>query len=201
MQSYFITDRRRLSQPDELHLVLARVAAAGVEMIQIRERDVPARKLEQMVAETIRQTARWGTKILVNDRLDVAMACGAAGCHVPAAGLPPGEVKRISPPGFLIGASTHTREEALVAEGSGADFLVFGPVYPTVSKPGALPAGVGALAEVAQSVRIPVFALGGITPERVEEVAAAGVAGVAGISVFMNEESLPRLMAALSAAG
>ena len=160
MQTYFIADRARLSQTDELYTVLGRAAAAGVEMIQIREKGVPAGELEQMVTQAVGLAARWGTKILVNDRLDVAMACGAAGCHLPAVGLPAKEVRRVSPPGFLIGASTHTREEALVAEGNGADFLVFGPVFPTISKPGALPVGVDALAAVAESVRIPVFAVG-----------------------------------------
>ncbi len=199
MQSYFITDRTRLSQGDDLVSVLGRVAAAGVEMVQIRERDLRARQLEELVTEAVRRTADRGVKILVNDRLDVALACGAAGCHLPGAGLPVKEVRRVAPAGFLIGVSTHRREEALVAEANGADFLVFGPVFRTTSKPGEPPAGVLALADVAKSVRIPVFALGGITPERVVEVAAAGVAGVAGISVFVGEDSLRRLMNALKA--
>jgi thiamine-phosphate pyrophosphorylase len=197
MQSYFITDRTRLSRGEELVSVLGRVAAAGVEMVQVRERDLRAGELEVLVTEAIRRTADRGVKILVNDRLDVALACGAAGCHLPVAGLPVKEVRRVSPPGFLIGVSTHHLEEAIVAEANGADFLVFGPVFPTTSKPGAPSAGVLALADVARSVRIPVFALGGITPERVEEVASAGVAGVAGISAFTSEDSLRRLMEAL----
>jgi thiamine-phosphate pyrophosphorylase len=199
MQSYFITDRTRLFQGDELRSVLGRVAAAGVEMVQIREKDLRAGELEELVTEAIRLTANWGVKILVNDRFDVALSCGAAGCHLPGTGLPVKEVRRVSPPGFLIGVSTHHLEEALVAEVDGADFLVFGPVFPTISKPGVSPAGVEALADVAKNVRIPVFALGGITPERVAEVSGAGVAGVAGISVFMGEDSLRRLMNALKA--
>lgn len=199
MQSYFITDRTRLFQGDELVSVLRRVAAAGVEMVQIREKDLRAGELEQLVTEAIRLTADRGVKILVNDRLDVALSCGAAGCHLPGTGLPIKEVRRVSPRGFLIGVSTHHLEEALVAEVEGADFLVFGPVFPTTSKPGVSPTGIDALADVAKNVHIPVFALGGITPERVEEVTEAGVSGVAGISVFMGDDSLRRLMNALKA--
>ncbi|MFQ5789602.1 MAG: thiamine phosphate synthase, partial [Acidobacteriota bacterium] len=106
-------------------------------------------------------------------------------------------VRRMAPPGFVIGVSTHSLAEARRASEEGADLVVFGPVFETTSKLGAPPVGLRALAEVVRTVRVPVFALGGITPERVKTVAAAGAAGVAGISVFLHEESLQRLMNAL----
>jgi thiamine-phosphate pyrophosphorylase len=133
----------------------------------------------------------------VNDRLDIALASGAGGVHIPGEGLPIQSVKNVTPIGFLIGVSTHSLEEARRAAHQGADFVVFGPVYPTPSKPGARGLGVEALAEVVRETNIPVYALGGVTPERVKPVAATGAAGVAGISVFLEDDSLERLMEAL----
>jgi thiamine-phosphate diphosphorylase len=171
---------------------------AGVDLIQIREKDLPARVLEEMTLAAVDLAGQKGaTKILVNDRLDVALACGAAGVHLPAAGLSVESVKRVSPPGFLVGVSTHSSSQARAAAQSGADLIVFGPVFPTQSKPGARAVGVKALAEVVKEVRIPVYALGGIAPDNACDVVGTGAAGVAGISVFTEEDSLIRLMKAL----
>ncbi len=139
--------------------------------------------------------------MLVNDRLDVALASGADGVHLPAQGFSVRVVRRLAPAGFLIGVSTHTVEEAREADGEGADLLVFGPVFETTSKPGGNPLGLGALAEVVRRVRAPVFALGGVGPDELRAVAATGAAGVAGISAFLTPEALDRLLAAIRALG
>jgi thiamine-phosphate diphosphorylase len=173
---------------------------AGVELVQIREKDLSGRALEDLVGWAVfLASSRQGgaTRIIVNDRLDVALACGAAGVHLPADGIPVSAARRAGPPGFLIGASTHTLDEARRAAADGADYVFFGPVFATASKPGVRPVGVEVLAEVVEKLACPVFALGGMTPQRLGEVASAGAAGVAGISVFSEEDSLREMMKAV----
>jgi len=195
--TYFITDRARVGRGGLLSAVV-RAVEAGVDMIQIREKDLPGRELEEIVGKAVALAKRGGeTRILVNDRLDVALSCGAAGVHLPASGLPVGAARRTSPPGFLIGASTHTRDEAGAAAAGGADFVVFGPVFETESKPGSQPVGIESLTNVVREIPVPVFALGGVTSERIGELAASGAAGVAGISAFSWEEPLRKLMRAV----
>jgi thiamine-phosphate pyrophosphorylase len=182
--------------------VLDRAITRGVDLIQIREKDLPARELEEMTRGAVRLARRSGTaRVLVNDRLDVALACGAAGVHLPANGFLPHSVKRICPAGFLVGVSTHSKLEAKAAVESGADFIVFGPVFSTPSKPGGRAVGIEALADAVTDIEIPIFALGGIGPDNVKAVARAGAAGVAGISAFMDEESLKKLMEAIRGIG
>jgi thiamine-phosphate pyrophosphorylase len=167
-------------------------------MVQIREKDLGGRALLSVTREAVWLAKRTGgAKIFVNDRLDVALAGGADGVHLPGDGLPVEVVRRVSPGHFLVGKSTHSLDEARRARTEGADFIVFGPVFPTTSKPGVAGVGVRALAEIVRETDVPVYALGGITPERVKEVAAAGAAGVAGISVFLEEDSLERVMEAI----
>lgn len=183
----------------DLGPLLARAVARGVDLIQVREKDLSGRALEDLVRQTVR-TARSGrARVLVNDRLDVALASGAHGVHLPADGHPVSAVRKLVPAGFLIGRSTHSLEEARRADSEGADLLVFGPVFETTSKPGERPVGLDALAEVVRQVRTPVFALGGVGPGEVRAVATTGAAGVAGISTFLTAEALDRLLAAIRA--
>ena len=163
--------------------VAGRAAAAddAVEMIQIRAKELPARELVELVRGALANAGR--SKILVNTRTDIALVCGAHGVHLPAGSMSPATIRRIAPVGFLIGVSCHTIDELLAAESEGADFAVYGPVFPSVTKT-LQPIGMEAFRKAASSVRLPVYALGGVTVENAPECIAAGAAGVAGISLF-----------------
>lgn len=153
------------------------------EWVQIRDKQLPARQLMSVVREAMAH----GSKIVVNTRVDVALAAGAAGVHLPAGSIAPSVWRNITPPGFLIGVSCHTLEEVVQAENEGADDVVFGPVFAPLSKMSDLaPRGLDELARVCRAVKIPVLALGGITWENATRCVEAGAAGVAGITLFQS---------------
>jgi thiamine-phosphate diphosphorylase len=164
-----------------------RAAMAGVHLVQVRERHIEARPLHALVCRCVAAVAGTHTRILVNDRVDIALAAGAHGVHLPSHGVPAARVRGMCPPGFLIGRSVHALDEATAAAGDGAvDFLVFGTVFPSASKPALAPAGLEALRAIAAAVPLPVLAIGGITEERIRSVAAAGAAGFAAIGLFAD---------------
>ena len=185
MKHYYITDR--LSCPVDVLECVEANARLGVDWIQVREKDLVPRDLLALAREAVARVAPFGSKVLVNGRLDIALAASAHGVHLTSDAPAPSDLRPVAPAGFLLAVSTHTLAAVRRAEREGADFVVFGPVYPTRSKPGLTripgPAGLRA---ACRAVDIPVAALGGIAPSRVASCAEAGAAAVAGISMFQS---------------
>ncbi len=178
MIRYYITDRSKVASLTD---TIARVVQQGVDWIQIREKDLPARDLLELTRAAL---SIGGAKILVNGRLDVALAAGAHGMHLPSNSIAPCEIRRIAPLGFLIGVSCHTLDEVMRAEAEQASFAVFSPVFESPGK--GPPVGLVKLSEAAHAVRIPVLALGGITNANAQSCIDAGAAGIAAISMFQG---------------
>ena len=180
--------------------------AAGVDWVQIREKDLPARELLALARASVRIAAeiRSGeARVIVNDRLDVALAAGAAGVHLGGESLSAREVVRWCrrgnvPADFLIGVSSHSIEQAREAESAGANYVFFGPIFDTPSKMAfGLPQGIPKLAEVCSAVRVPVIAIGGVNEENGTECVRAGAAGVAAIRLFQEPGELADLKSAI----
>ena len=188
-----VTDRRRLAPADApldasrrcLVAQARHAAAAGVDLLQLRERDLDAADLAALVVDLVAVTRGTGTRVIVNDRLDVAIACGAGGVHLRGDSIAVEAARRVAPPGFLIGRSVHGVDDA--AHAAGADYLIAGTVFASQSKSagGAL-LGLEGLRAVAAATAAPVLAIGGITEGRFDEVANSGAAGIAAIGLFMT---------------
>jgi thiamine-phosphate pyrophosphorylase len=214
----YVTDRRSLSVSasvaQEVALVekIAAIAAAGVGWIQIREKDLSGRQLAKLTSEAIARVRVAGsvhattTRVIVNDRVDVAIADGADGVHLGETSLPVANVatwakrtvSRDAGRKFLIGASCHSLDGATTAVRDGADYIFFGPVFATPSKAKfGEPQGVKKLAAVCGEVNVPVIAIGGITLENAGECVAAGAAGIAAIRLFQDANDPARVVTEL----
>ncbi len=212
-----VTDRRRLGELSSLAaaadaLVLhARIAAdAGIDLLQIREPDLPDATLLDVVERARDATAGSGMRVLINDRLDIAIAAGAAGAHLRGASFGAARARQLVqmlgssgpsdrpylPSGpsdrpFLIGRAVHSVDEAVAVEAAGGlDYLILGAMFPTHSKPTNHPlAGVEALSAAVRLCRLPILAIGGLTLENAHSVARAGAAGVAAIGLFLRTDA------------
>jgi thiamine-phosphate pyrophosphorylase len=198
---YLITHRLALPAPHwpaQLELI-AQAAQSGISLIQIREKDVSAQMLAEFAQQALAVARPHGARILINDRVDVALAVGADGVHLRVDSLSSATVRQITPPHFLIGASAHSLAEAQLAQAGGANFITCGPVYETLSKReyGA-PLGLTAFRAIAEAVALPVYALGGIDETNWLEPLQHGAAGIAAIGLWQTPERIVRMAAELS---
>jgi thiamine-phosphate diphosphorylase len=200
-----VTDRRRAPTTDALLRRIAVAARVGVQLVHIREPDLEARALLDLVRAVVAAVRGSGMRVLVNDRLDVALAGGAHGVHLRSDSMPAPRARSLVPPGFLVGRSVHAVDEAARARAAGGlDYLLFGTVFETSSKPGVAAAGAAKLgAVVAAAAGVPVLGIGGVTTaERAGALSRSGCAGLAAIGLFADRsaEALPETLAAVWAA-
>ena len=211
----YVTDRQNLAATESgepgkaLLLRIEGAAAAGVDWIQIREKDLSGRDCASLTREALQRAAKSQagraarTRIIVNDRLDVALTENADGMHLGEKSLPVAEAKRLvvdrgARNNFVIGVSCHSLEEARSAARDGADYLFFGPVFATPSKAAfGAPQGLERLATVCRAVSIPVLAIGGITLEKASACLAAGASGIAAIRLFQDAQDISSLAQSL----
>ncbi len=187
---YLLTDRHTTSQRP-LSSAISQAVDAGVRMVQIREKDLDTRSLIDLAQNLIPLIKHRQGQVLINDRIDLVMALEADGVHLRSDSLPLSHARRILGESRLIGISTHSAEEVKQAEGEGADFIVLGPIFETPSKRQyGPPLGLHAIETVSRSCRVPIFAIGGITPIHVPSVLKAGAYGVAVISAIFQAPSI-----------
>ena len=191
------------AEADALVRRIQAVVHAGAHLVQIRQPQLDAAALAQIVKRAVRASEGFAARILVNERVDVALAAGAHGVHLRGDSVPAARVRDVVPAGFVIGRSVHSASEALAAERiGGLDYLLFGTVFATDSKPRVVPAGVDMLATVCHAVALPVLAIGGMTPSTLAPVARAGAAGYAAIGLFAHAaiDALPQVIQSAASA-
>jgi thiamine-phosphate pyrophosphorylase len=186
---YLVTDRKQTGGRPLMDAV-AEALKGGVRAVQLREKDLKTRDLLRLAYEMRQLTLKYDARLFINDRVDIAIAVDADGVQLTQKSIPPFAVRKLSSR-LIIGVSTHNLEEAVRAERGGADFITLGPVYPTPSKlKYGPPIGVDTLRDVARQVRIPVFAIGGISMDNMPEAMGAGASGVAVISSVLEAKNI-----------
>ena len=198
-ESLYLIAASDLTGERPLEKVVKDAVAGGVDMVQLRERNLHSRGIYSLAKKIKEALDCTSARLLINDRVDVAMAIGADGVHLGQNGLPVATVRRMVGHGMVIGVSTHNLEEALRAESEGADYILFSPVFSTRCKPGVVPKGVEALVEITLKVDIPVVALGGINVDTLPELTFRGVTNVAVMSALLTSENPKQTAAELKA--
>jgi len=197
---YLVTDRHQ-TRGRPLLAVVEQALHGGVDAVQLREKDLPAAALFALATHLRELTRRYGARLLINDRIDIALAVGADGVHLPVDSFAAADARQLLGPNALIGVSTHSVEQARAAAASGADFIVFGPVFDTPSKRAfGTPLGLDALAQVTGAVRVPVLAIGGLTADRVASVRQRGAHGVGVVAAILEADDPCAAAAALRVA-
>ena len=182
----FVTDRKRCLGRD-LEEVVAQAVAHGAGMVQLREKDLSARDLFEL-GTRVQNAIAGRAKLILNDRVDVALALNADGVQLPEDGMPVADAMRIASPSMLIGRSVHSVSGAVEAQSDGADFLIAGTIFPSPSHPYGPTQGVDFLRALCREVSVPILAIGGVTTQNVGDVMEAGCSGVAVISAISEAE-------------
>ena len=194
-----VTDRRLCLPGHSLAVAVSAACDGGLDMMQLREKDLPGGALLTL-AQELREATRDRALLIVNERVDVALACGADGVHLGEEALPVEEARRLLGDDALIGRSVHSVAGAVEAEASGADYLVVGPIYATPSHPESEGAGTALLEQVRRAVAVPFLAIGGVDASNIEEVARAGASGAAVVRAVIAAPDPAQAVAELRAA-
>lgn len=195
-----ITNLTSIGSAERLVARVAEAARAGVHLVQVREPELEGGALAALVRALVLAVAGTGARLLVNDRLDVALATGAAGVHLTERSFSATDVRTAVPRGFLVGRSVHDPDAVPGLDPRAHDYLLLAPVFATASKPTAPPLGTSELARAVRATAVPVLALGGVTTLNAGEVAATGAAGVAGIGLWLGPSPVAETARALSTA-
>lgn len=194
-----VTDRRRtgaVGERAQRHCLLEQTAfavEAGVDVVQVRERDLQAQELYELAAAVVEQARGSRTRVVVNDRVDVALAAGASGVHLRGDSIAPVDARLLTPAGFLIGRSVHSAAEAERVQ-QDVDYLIAGTVWPSRSKGAGHPVlGPAGLESIVKAVNVPILAIGGVTLDAIGTIAGCGAAGAAGIDLFWPERGTVEL--------
>ena len=186
--------------PARGHAAIAAAAVAGgARCVQLREKKLSDLELLKIARSIRHLTEGTGTLFLVNDRLDIVLACGADGVHVGQEDLPASVARHLLGPNAIVGVSTGSVEEAVKAEADGASYVAIGPIFPTATKPDAGAAvGIEAIRGIKRAVAIPVVAIGGISPANIASVAAAGADAAAVVSAVVSAGDMAGAVRALA---
>jgi len=188
---YLITDRKLITSHFSLFSSVEEALKGGLKAVQLREKDLGTRDLLDMAYRMRELTTMYHAKFFVNDRVDIARAVEADGIHLRKESIPAHAIRKTFRDRLIIGVSTHSRDEALDAEKSGADFITLGPIFHTPSKMKyGKPIGIDALRKVRTEISIPIFAIGGVKLNTVEEIKEAGADGAALISAILTAENI-----------
>ncbi len=191
---YLITDRKLFTNHYSLFTSVEGALKAGIKAVQLREKDLPTRELLHMAYGMRDLTTRYGAKLFINDRLDIAMCVNADGIHLGQSSIPAYAVRKVVGDKMMLGVSTHNLQEALEAEKEGADFITFGPIYHTPSKVKyGDPLGLEPLIEVKEKISIPILGIGGIKIDNAKDVIDAGAHGIAVISGILGASDIKNI--------
>ena len=195
-----VTDRRLCnSDLEELERRVVDAVKGGVNLVQLREKDLPGGQLLEL-AGRLRKATDGSALLFINERVDVALACGADGVQLGEDGLPLGAARKVAGENLIIGRSVHSMESAIAAEDEGAGFLVVGAIFPTDTHPGAEPEGPQLLSRIMGKVGIPFAGIGGISAANVDKVIGAGASGAAVISTILAAEDTEQAARGLKSA-
>jgi thiamine-phosphate diphosphorylase len=192
-----VTDRKRCG-PQGLRAAVGAAIDAGIDAVQLREKDLPAVELYDLAIEFRAMTAG-RCRLIVNDRLDVALAVNADGVHLPEQGLPTAAVRRLTPAGFLAGRSVHSASAARTAGTDDLDYVELGTIFETASKPGLAGAGLDLIRDATTNLRIPCLAIGGIDTANARSVLDAGATGIAVVSAILKASDVGQAVRTLRA--
>lgn len=188
---YLVTDRDCLVNRD-LYQSIEQALLGGVTLVQLREKAVSSREFLDIALRVKEITTRYRIPLIINDRLDIALAIDADGLHIGQDDLPLPLARKLFGENKIIGVSAHTLDEALSAERQGADYLGVGAIYPTPTKPDALTVSLKQLAEIKKSIAIPVVAIGGINAENASDIMTTGIDGVSIVSAILGKQDIQK---------